>query len=189
MSSVELPVLVRVEVLVTCGCMVVLTFTLPKFRLAGISLTVPAVRVIVAVAILVPSVTEVPVMVTVGLAGTIAGAAYTVGVPLAVLVGVTVPHADEQEVVPCVNVQVAPWLLVSLLTVTVIGVAFNGAVAFTGMIAVGAVTAQLGSVQIATETVMADTVMVIEPCWEVSDTDVATIVTGKSLAGGAVGAV
>ena len=179
--------MVRVSVLFTCGCK--LTFTLPKLRLAGISLTVPDVRVIVTVPILVLSVTEVAVMATVGLAGTVGGAAYTVGVPLAVLVGVTVPHPGEQGVVPCISAQVTPWLLVSLLTVASIGVAFNCAVAFTGIIAVGPVTAQPGSAQIATETVMADTVMVIEPCWEVSDTDVATIVTGRSLAGGVVGAV
>src|SRR5260370_18763533 len=150
MSSVELPVLVRFSVLFTCGCK--LTFTVPKLRLAGINLTVPVVRVMVTAAILVLSVTDAAVTVTVGLAGTVGGAAYTVGVPLAVLVGVTVPHPGEQGVVPCISAQVTPWLLVSLLTVASIGVAFNCAVAFTGMIAVNARTAQLGSVQIVAET-------------------------------------
>jgi len=52
---------------------VLVTFTLPKSKLAGISLTVPAVRVMVAVADLVPSATDVAVMVTLGF--TVGGAA------------------------------------------------------------------------------------------------------------------
>ncbi len=99
--------------------------------------------------------------------------------PLAVLVGATVPHADVHGVVPCVKVQLTPWLLVSLLTVAVNGVIFNCEIAFTGMIAL------VGE----TETVMASTVMPTEPCLEVSESEVATIVTDKSFAGGVEGAV
>ena len=102
------------------------------------------------------------------------------GVQPVVTIGVTVPHVDDEHgVVPCVNVQMAPWLLESLLTVAVYGVAFNCVVAFTGMIALAGET----------ETVMAGTVIVIEPCWVGSESEVATIVTDKSLAGGVGGAL
>jgi len=66
--------------------------------LDGISLTVPAVTVMVDFAVLVPSATEVAVTVTVALVGTVLGAAYVVGVPLAVLAGVIVPQAGEHAV-------------------------------------------------------------------------------------------
>ena len=101
------------------------------------------------------------------------------GVQPVVTIGVIVPQAGEHAVVPCVSVQLTPWLLESKLTVAVNGVAFNCAVAFTGMIALGGET----------ETVIAGTVIVIEPCWVVSESEVATIVTDKSLAGGVGGAV
>ncbi len=175
MLNVELPVLVRV----TAKVSLLPNLFSEKCKVAGMSLTVPGVRVMVAVPSLDVSVTDVAVMVTLGFAGTVAGAEYIVGVPLAVLVGATVPHAGEHGVVPCVRVQLTPWLLVSLLTMGVNGVAFNCGLAFTGMIAL------VGE----TETAMASTVICTEPCCEVSESEVATIVTGKSLAGGVVGAV
>ena len=144
-------------------------------------MTVPAARVMVAVACLVPSVTDVAVMVTLALVGTVAGAAYTVAEPLAVVAGLTMPHAAEHRAVPCVSVQVTPWLLESFVTVAVNGVAFNAAVAFTGIMAL------LGEI----ETVIAKTVTVIcvEPCCLASESEVAVMVTGRSLAGGVDGAV
>ena len=48
--------------------------TMPKLKLAGISFTVPAVRVMVASVILVTSAAEVAVRVTVAFAGTVGGA-------------------------------------------------------------------------------------------------------------------
>ena len=153
--STELPVLVSVSVKVFVGCgLAGLIFRLPKLKAAGISLTVPVVRVMVALADLVPSVTDVAVRVIVGLVGTVPGAAYTVGVPLAVLAGVIVPHAGEHAVPFCVSVQQAPWTLESLLTFAVNGVAFNAAVAFTGMIALDGET----------EITIAKTVIWIELC-------------------------
>ena len=97
-----------------------------------------------------------------------------------VMAGVTVPHtAAKHGVVPCVRVQVAPWLVASLLTVPMNGVLFNAVVAFTGM------SALAGEMEI----VMASTVIAMAPVWAVSETEVATMVTPKSLAGGVVGAV
>ncbi len=76
MLSAELPVLVRVVVKVRVGGGTVgVIFNVPKFRLPGMSLTVPGVSVMLAVAVLVVSVTDVAVRVTVGLVGTVAGAA------------------------------------------------------------------------------------------------------------------
>ena len=92
----------------------------------------------------------------------------------------TEPHtAAEHAVVPCVRVRLAPWLLASLLTLAVNGVLFNDEIAFTGM------SALIGE----TEIVMASTVIPMAPVWAVSETEVATMVTPKSLAGGVVGAV
>jgi F0F1-type ATP synthase assembly protein I len=103
-----------------------------------------------------------------------------VGVQPVVMRGVTVPHtADEHGVVPCVRVQVAPWLLASLLTLAVNGVLFNDEIAFTG------ISALVGEMEI----VMASTVIAMVPVWAVSETEVATMVTPRSLAGGVVGAV
>jgi hypothetical protein len=98
MLSADAPVLVRVVTKVRCWGLFGAIFNLPKIKLGGISLTVPAVRVIVAAADLVPSVTEVAVRVTVALVGTVLGAAYVVGVPLAVSAGVIVPQAGEHAV-------------------------------------------------------------------------------------------
>jgi hypothetical protein len=72
MLSVVPPVLVSV---VVWGLLVRPTCTVPKLRLDGTSFTVPTVRVKVTLAILVVSSTEVAVRVTIGLAGTVAGAA------------------------------------------------------------------------------------------------------------------
>ena len=66
-----------------------------------------------------------------------------------------------------------------MFTVAVNGVLFNAVVAFTGMRALA------GEMEI----VMASTVIAIDPVWAVSETEVATMVTPRSLAGGVVGAV
>ena len=70
MVKAEVPVLVRVVV----AELVRPVFTEPKFKLAGTTLTVPLVTVIVALADFVASVTEVAVSVTVAGVGTDAGA-------------------------------------------------------------------------------------------------------------------
>lgn len=182
MLSAEAPVFVSVsgKVAVGCGCLE-LIFKLPKFRAAGMSLTIPFTSVIVALADLVLSVADVAVIVTLAFAGTVAGAAYTVAVPLAVVAKVTVPHTSAVHTVPfCVSVQLTlTCALESLFTVGVNGVAFSAAVAPTGMIALAGDTA----------TVMAGTVMLIEPVWVVSESEVATIMTFRSFAGGLAGAV
>jgi hypothetical protein len=74
-----------------------------------------AAIVIVAVAVAVPSVTELATMFTVPPVGTFAGAVYVVAVPLAVVAGVKVPH----EELPQVTDHVTPPLLLSLLTTAV----------------------------------------------------------------------
>jgi hypothetical protein len=73
MLRAELPVFVKVagNVLFFWN----FRFNVPKFKFAGMILTVPAVRVMVTVASLVGSATEVAVSVTDALAGTVAGAA------------------------------------------------------------------------------------------------------------------
>src|SRR5215471_15384288 len=82
-----------------------------KFRLAGTSWTVPFVRVISAVADLLLSAMEVAFKVTDALAGNEAGAVNVVGVPLAVVAGLTVPQPGEQLVAFCASVQVTPPLV------------------------------------------------------------------------------
>ena len=106
--------------------------------------------------------------------------------------GVTVPHTAAVHAAPfCVSVQLTlTCALESLLTVATDGVAFNAAVASTGIIAFGHTGAeQLGSVQIPTVTVMAGTVIFIEPAWFMSESDVAMITTETSFAGGFLGAL
>src|SRR5439155_25703250 len=76
MLRVEAPVFVRVVDKVRNGCLFNFEKSVPKFKLAGMILTVPTVRVMVAVACLVVSAIEVAVRVTVGLAGTGAGGLY-----------------------------------------------------------------------------------------------------------------
>jgi energy-converting hydrogenase Eha subunit E len=77
MLNVEAPVLVSVSCNVCVGCgWRELIFKLLNCRAAGISLTVPAVNVMVALADFVVSVADVALIVTVVLpAGTVAGAA------------------------------------------------------------------------------------------------------------------
>jgi hypothetical protein len=77
MLNVEAPVLVSVSCNVCLGCgWLEVIFKLLNFRAAGISLTVPAVNVMVALADLVVSVAEVAVIVTLAFpVGTVAGAA------------------------------------------------------------------------------------------------------------------
>ena len=76
-----LPVMLKAEppvfVKVVGKVLLFLNFSirLPKFKFAGMILTVPAVRVIVTLASFVGSATEVAVSVTDALAGTVAGAA------------------------------------------------------------------------------------------------------------------
>jgi len=79
-----------------------------KARLAGMSFTVPFVSVMVPLDDFVVSVAAIALRVTVPLAGTVAGAVYVVGAPLAVAAGLTVPHVGEQAVPLCVRVQVMP---------------------------------------------------------------------------------
>ena len=88
--------------------------------------------------------------------------------PLAVLVGATVPHADEHKIPPCVGAQVAPLFEGSKLTVAV-----NCCVALAGM------RAEDGE----TPTLIAGTVMFAERDFDVSATEVAVRVTVRLLAG------
>jgi hypothetical protein len=103
-----------------------------------------------------------------------------VAVPVAVVAAETVPHPGEHETPFCVSVQLAlTFALESLVIVEVNGVAFNAAVAPTGIIALP------GEIS----TVMAGTLICIEPCWAGFDCELAITLTNKSLAGGLVGAV
>jgi hypothetical protein len=113
-------------------------------------------------------------------------------VPLAVVDGVTVPHTAAVQAAPfCVSVQLTlTCALESLLTVATDEVAFNAAVAPTGMMALGhGGAAQLWSVQIPAVTVIAGTAMPVEPVWLGSESDVATTTTDRSFAGGFFGAL
>jgi UDP-N-acetylmuramyl pentapeptide phosphotransferase/UDP-N-acetylglucosamine-1-phosphate transferase len=94
MFSVVFPVLVSV---VDWGELDWPTRTVPKFSLAGTSLTVPTVIVIPKPTAVFVSITEVAVNVTEGFDGTVAGAVYVVGVPLAELVAESVPHSAKHE--------------------------------------------------------------------------------------------
>ena len=111
--------------------------------------------------------------------------------PLAVVAGVTVPHTAAVHAAPfCVSVQLTlTCALESLFTMATDEVALSAAVAPTGMIALGHNTEQLWSVQMCTPTVMAGTVMPMEPVWEESESEVATTVTERSFAGGFFGPV
>jgi hypothetical protein len=141
-----------------------------KARLAGTSFTVPLVRVIVAWDDLVVSATALALSITAALAGTVAGAVYVVGTPLAALVGLIVPHPGEQLVPFCVSVQVTPAFVASLPIVAV-----NCCVALTGMIPLFGETA---------ETAIAGTVTVADEDLVESETDEAVTVTVKSVDGG-----
>jgi hypothetical protein len=106
MLSAVLPVLVSV----TVRDALKFVLMVPKARLSGTSFTVPLVSVTMALPDFVESVTEVAVTATVAGLGTAAGAVYVVAVPLGVLVGANVPHADTHRVggVPCIVVQLTP---------------------------------------------------------------------------------
>jgi hypothetical protein len=93
-----------------------------------------------------------------------------VAAPLGVLVGATEPQVGEHATPACVKVQVTPLFVASLLTVAV-----NNCVPFTGTLALGG----------ATTTVMAGTVIVAEFDLVLSATEVAVIVILRLLAGGA----
>lgn len=142
----------------------------PKSRLAGMSFTVPLVSVIAALADFVVSAAAIALRVTVALVGTVAGAVYVLPAPLAVFAELTVPHPGEQLVPLCVIVQFAPALLASLLTVAV-----KSCVALMGIIPLGGET----------DTVTAGTVTFAVNDLVVSVTEVAVMLTAKSLAGGA----
>ena len=107
MVRLEPPVLVNCTERVLDGWVVVSFFSVPKFRFAGMILTVPFVRVITAVVVLVVSATDVAVTLTLAFVGTLLGAANDAVAPL----GVRVPHAEVQAVaigLPWVRVQVTP---------------------------------------------------------------------------------
>jgi nitrous oxidase accessory protein NosD len=72
------------------------------------SFTVPFVSVMAALVDFVVSATEVAFSVTAAFDGTVLGGVYAVGAPLAVVAGLTVPHAGEQAVPFCVKVQLNP---------------------------------------------------------------------------------
>lgn len=138
--------------------------------LTSVTATTEAGIVTLAVAVLVLSVTEVAVNVTViSLAGGVAGAVYVVVKPLAVCVGETLPHgAVGQE-----TVQFALLPVGSLVTVAVkdpVALACN-------VEAVGE-----------TATVMAGTVILTDPALLGSEADAAVTVTARSLRGAEVGA-
>lgn len=192
MVSVEASVFVSVSSNVAVGCgWIRLIFKLPKSSAAGTSLTTPATSVMVALADFVLSVAEVAVIVTLAGFGTAAGAAYIVDVPLAVVVGMMVPQTAAGHAVPfCVSVQLTlTCALESFFTVATDGVELSATVAPIGMNALGQVAVQLGSLQIPTFTVMAGTLITIEPVWFGSESEVATSVTCTSLAGGLAGAL
>ncbi len=99
-----------------------------------------------------------------------------VGVPLAVLVGATVPQLGEHAVPPCVRVQVTPALAGSFVTVAV-----NCCVVFTVTLAVvGATETEIGGGGV--------TVTVAEANLVGSATEVAVTVTMAGV-GTVVGAV
>jgi hypothetical protein len=91
------------------------------------------VSVTLAAAELVGSVAEAAVRVTVRLTGSAAGALYVAGPPLAVLPGLTVPHAGEHGAPFWLSAQVTPLFALSLPTVAVnFWEVFDGNSAVTG---------------------------------------------------------
>lgn len=168
----DVPVFVRTT---DCGKLgVEFRYLLPKSRLVGTSMTVPVEIEMDAELVFVLSVTEMAVSVTGPLGGTAAGAVYVAAVPLGVVGGETVPQAGEQAVEFCVKVQFTPAAAGSFATVAV-----NGSDTFRG------IRALVGD----SVTVMAGTVIRAAPLTLVLKTDTAVRVTGRSLAGGVVGAM
>ena len=94
------------------NCCVVKTSTVAVLGLTATAPAVCEVTVTVAEADFVGSATDAAVTVTFGIAGTVAGAVYVVGVPLVVLVGAIVPHPGEHAAPACERVQVTPVLFV-----------------------------------------------------------------------------
>ncbi len=95
------------------------------------------------------------------------------GVPLAVVVGATVPHVGEHVTPPCVKIQVTPLLLTSFVTV-----AMNCFVALTTTLA------EVGETETVIPTIVAVAVADLVP----SATEVAVTVTA-GFAGTDAGAV
>ncbi len=168
--SAELPVLVKTTV---CAGLVVPLTQLPKFRAAGTSFTVPEETMTVTAADLLGSVTELAVRV-IAPAGTPLGAVYVVAIPLAVVLGEILPQAAEHAVLPSVKTHLTPWFIGSFPTV-----ALNCWEMFTG------IRALVG----AAETVIAGTVTAEAPDTAGLKTEVAVIVTARSLVGTVAGAV
>jgi len=145
----------------------------PNFQLCGTSFTVPVVRLIVAVADFVVSLTAVAVIATVGLAGRLAGGVYVLGLPLAVLVGNIEPQVEQADEA-CIRAQSAP--------------AFAGSfamVAVSGKDEVNGIRALPGN----RETVIAGTVMEAVAVAPLYATDVAVTTTLRSAVGAVPGAV
>jgi hypothetical protein len=72
-----------------------------------------------ALADLFESLTEVAVIATAAISGTVAGPVYVVAVPLAVVAGPNVPQVGPHDAPPCMGAQLAPLLKGSKLTVAV----------------------------------------------------------------------
>src|SRR5215469_12072197 len=145
----------------------------PNCQLCGTSFTVPVVRLIVAVADFVVSLTDVAVIATVGVAGRLAGGVYVLGLPLAVIAGDIEPQVEQADEA-CIRVQFTPAFAGSFATLAVIG-----------KDEVTGIRALPGS----SETVIAGTVMVAVAVAPLYATDVALTTTLRSAVGGVPGAV
>jgi len=153
-----------------------LTLTEPKLRAYGTICAVPVLSVIVALAVLVVSVTDVALIVTVGLDGTLAGGSYVVAVPLAVVDTENAPHPDAQTIPPCRMLQVS----------------CGGVAGSFRMVAVNCCEPVLTGISADdgdTEIVIANTVTVMLPDFVESLAATAEIVTARLLLGGVDGAV
>jgi hypothetical protein len=153
-----------------------LPFTVPKFSSAGTICTVPFVSVMAAPAVFAASVTDAAFTLTCGLAGTLDGGMYVVGVPVAVVVGATVPQPEVHAV--------EPWTMVQLACEGVAGSFTTVAVNCCNPLFTG-INADPGDTWI----VIASTVTVAEPVFVASLAAAAVIVTWASFSGGVDGAV
>jgi hypothetical protein len=164
--SAEAPVFVR-----TAGrvCRILLSA-----RLAGTSFTLPVVRVTLAEADFVGSVTEVAITCTSAVAGTEPGAVYVVAASLAVLEGRTLPHSPEHDTSSRESVQLTPLLAVSFPTV-----AMNSCATLSG------INALIGVTDVVTEGI----VMLAPPDEDGKVTEVATRLTVNESTGAVAGAV
>ena len=153
-----------------------LTLIEPNSSAYGTICAVPVLSVIVALAVLVVSVTDVALIITMGLDTTLAGGVYVVAVPLAVVDTENAPHADAQTVPLCSRLQVSCGGVAGSLRM----VAMNCCEpVLTGM------SADAGD----TEIVTASTVIVMLPDFVESLAATAEIVTARLLPGGVDGAV